>query len=256
MDGKHKHIFILIALLFLGYVSYKGFSIPIDAVTFTPDSMYRGTSDGSIIDPKDYYYKLHGLTMSDLDDDSCITSVSSFPNSISMGNVGNYLPTGYSNLEETEVNYKEVIGTQGDTLFSDKQEIVMPVGSGVFKNSNMLDSSLEESTGGRHDIEIIASNRVIIVFEDVMTWWCHSHNLSQEVQHDKAVGSYSQSEVKEVRGGFIIGVSKESTRIKVYQIKDSLYNTGIISRDIKDLSSLEQIDAGAYLFDGEVKLVQ
>lgn len=244
------------AAVFLSFVGYNKFSLPLDTATFNPESMYRGTSDSSNIDPKDYYYKLHGLTMNNLEDESCRTAIKSSTNIVSLKDTGNYIPIEYTINEETGTDYQSIIGVAGEELFEDGVNIIMPVSTGRFKNSNMLNSSLEEATGNRKDIEVIVSDRILIVFEDVKTWWCHLHNTAEGIKHDKAVGNFSTSDIKEVRGGFIIGMAKEDTRIKVYHVSDSMFKNNITTADIEDIKSLEQIDAGRYLTSGEIQTVK
>lgn len=248
--NKSKAIILIVAASFLGYVAYKNFSLPLDSVSFTPDVLYRGSSEAKTLDPREYYRTLNGLTLTTDLEDGCVIAVVSESKAIKLTTVeGNYLPLVYKGAEK---DYLKVIGTEGDGLFEDKQEIVMPVSNTKFKNSNLKDSTITE-TDGMHNIEIIKGDKILIVFEDVMTWWCHSHNPTDHVQHDTKIG-YGSS-IESIRGGAVLGVAKSSTKVKVYKIRDEVYSDKHKVEDVDNMSELQQIDAGEYLINGKVQVL-
>src|SRR5690606_5085956 len=156
---------------------------------FNPESLYRGNVDSMTVDPKDYYMKLNGLTYTDDEEELCKPEVIYNGNAIPIKDVpGNYFPTVYKSDGEEEPNYYDLIGIDGTGLFKDNEEIIMPVSNSKFKNSNLQDSTFSSKTNGRHDIEIVVGDRILIILEDVMTWWCHLHNASENVQHNIRIG--------------------------------------------------------------------
>lgn len=237
---------LVVAVSFLGYVGYTKYSLPLDSATFTPDALYRGTQTEAF-DPREYYNTLNGLTLTTSVEDGCIVAVVSEKNAIEIKTaIGNYLPLVYTG---TEKDYAKLISKEGEGLFSDKQQIVMPVSSSKFKNSNLKDSTITE-TEGKHNIEIVKGDKILIVFEDVMTWWCHAHNASHDVQHDSRVGKGSR--IESIRGGAVLGVANKSTKVKVYKIRDELSKEGKKVEDVDSMSQLQQIDAGKFLIEEKV----
>lgn len=247
---KSKVIIMATATIFLGYVAYTKFSLPLDTVNFSPDVLYRGSIEAKVLDPKEYYRNLNGLTISTNLDDNCDISVISENKAIKLTTVeGNYLPLVYTGKE---TDYSKIIGVDGSSMFTDKQEIVMPVSNTKFKNSNLKDSSLGDSSGN-HNIEIISGDKILIVFEDVMTWWCHAHNPAGTIKHDSKIG-YGSS-IESIRGGAILGVAKNSTKIKVYKIRDEVFSATHKISDVSKMSEMQQINAGEYLINGKVKIL-
>lgn len=244
---KSKSLIIIVAVLFLSFVAYNRFSLPLDTAFFNPDSLYRGTRQSANIDPKDYYNKLHGLTYSDNEEDLCNPIVKFNVDNKTIRDNGNLMFIPYN---ESNTDYASVIGREGEGLFKNKDIIIMPTENLGFKNSNKLNSSLERNTNGRHDIDIVQGLNIIIVFEDVMTWWCHNHNPDGQIQHDQSIGNHSQSYISYVRPGAIIGTAKESTKIKVYRVKSDYLAQDINGINIDTKLGLEQIHAGKFLTQG------
>jgi hypothetical protein len=248
---SRSNVFMLAtAILFLAFVAYQKLSLPLDTVAFNPATLYRGTSEGMVVDdPREYYMRLNNLTFKGNEEDECFPFVVSENNAIPIPGAntsGNYLPIVHSDPID---NFETLIGAEGEELsFKDKQNIIMPVSNSKFKNSNFIDSTINKTNDGKHNIEIIKGDRILIVIEDVMTWWCHSHNPSEHIQHDVKVGHGSN--IKSIRGGAIVGVAKASTKIKIYEIKDHLHNDNHKIDDVKDISELDQINAGVWLTTG------
>lgn len=256
MNDK-KPLILVVALAFIGFVAYNNFSVPMKENVFNPDYLYRGSSNEAIKDPKEYYNQVHGLTMSN--DDSCQTKVVQSSGIVSIGEKNNILPLTYKG--DKDADYVSLIGSDGSGLFKDGSELVMPVSSYVFRNSSIQNSKLEEDTKGRKDIEIMPDSndgKYIIVFENVTTWWCHNHNTQEPIQHDKIVGnSSSGNSISRVNMGSIIGLGNDNTKIKVYKVKDELYNSSIMLRakDVTKLDQLEQIHTGKFLVNMEEEIV-
>lgn len=246
-----KPIIILVSLVFLGFVGFKNYSLKLDTVFFTPESFYRGSSESQSINPKEYYKQIHGLTTTSGDENDCQIQVKNYKDSI---NVRSQLYM-FKIIKDTEVkngNWKKYLGKEAEGIFKRKDEIVMPISSPIngnsFKNSNMLDSSFGD-TNGKHNIEVYAGKRILIVFEDVLTWWCHAHNPKQKAQHTVAVGNHSASERSEVSVGDVIGIAKNTTKVKVYWIPDDVFNSGVTVENVKDISQMVQIHTGKYFQD-------
>lgn len=258
---KGKSLLVILAVAFLGFVAYNKFSIPMDANAITPDSFYRGSSDKMVINPKDYYNSIHGLTFSG--EDACdVTRVKSKTN-IPIGNVGSIM---YTSVEyDANTNFVELIGVDGSGTFKSGQEIIMPVDFYKFKNSNSADSTLVRNLpNNQHNIEIIGNDdmgRYIIVFEDVMTWWCHAHAPAQDAEHTERVGAGSTSLATDMSKGFVIGIANDTTKVKIYRVKEEFYSaegeSKITAGSVEyDMTVLEQIHAGEYLCNHNEVLVK
>lgn len=251
---KRRSLTTIIALVFLGFVAYTRYSLPLDTALFNPESFYRGNMETSVVDPKEYYMKLHGLTFTGNDDDKCDITIKSYNGTVTIGDKGNFLFVP-SNGEDNNTNFTSLIGADGSGLFSDGKEIILPVNNSKFKNSNIMDSTMSNKSNGRHDIELIVGDRILLVFEDVKTWWCHVHNPSLTTTHNDKVG-YNSSIPAIDRGGAVIGISNSSTLIKVYNIKDSYYKHGEYTiEDVENIEELQQIHAGEYLVNGNIESI-
>lgn len=257
---KVKALITIIAVIFLGFIAYNRYSLPLDATLFTPDSFYAGMTYSDKFNPKDYYLALHGLTFTG-DEDSCDTTLVRETNTVSVGTVGNIFYTDVKDPANTP-DPSTSIGDDGSGTFTNGSKIIMPFNGYKFKNSNLSDSTLERQTNGRHDIEIIGDDgngQYIVVFEDVMTWWCHQHKPSADAKHNLYVGDISGSSIKSVAQGFVIGIAKDTTKVKVYRIKDEFYNDAtnpIKAGNVEyDTTVLEQIKADKFFIDGTAEFI-
>lgn len=247
---------MVIAIIFLGFVGYQRYSLPIDATMITPESFYRGTK-GTNMSVKEYYNRLHGITIDGNDDDSCNVNLKHYESPITIGDntvmfSDKPLDCDYSN--KTDVANK--IGPVGECCFSENGLIILPVSWSIegntFRNSNIKNSTFN-STSSSKDIEVILSNRVILVFEDVRCWWCHNHSPETSHTHTKHVGNASKSEVKQASLGDVIGMSKETTVAKLYYIPDG--DDSLNALNVKDLGTMQQIHLGKWLTDRTIEPV-
>jgi hypothetical protein len=247
---KHKYLIIILAVVFISFVLYNQFSLPLDVITFNPDILYRSNIQSSTIDPKEYYNKLNNILYNE-NDELCNYTLSYGNNLITIeDNRGIVYP---SNEIIEESLYKDniydffynKIGINGEELFKDNDLIIMPLDNMGFKNNNKLNSSLKDEYD-KNDIEIVIGTQYLLVFEDVKSWWCHNHVDSENIQHDIFVGNSSKSTIKQVGKGAIIGKAKSSTLMKIYKIKSNI-------TDIRDATSidkdLELINTNDYLFN-------
>jgi hypothetical protein len=247
---KHKYLIIILAVVFISFVLYNQFSLPLDVITFNPDILYRSNIQSSTIDPKEYYNKLNNILYNE-NDELCNYTLSYGNNLITIeDNRGIVYP---SNEIIEESLYKDniydffynKIGINGEELFKDNDLIIMPLDNMGFKNNNKLNSSLKNEYD-KNDIEIVIGTQYLLVFEDVKSWWCHNHVDSENIQHDIFVGNSSKSTIKQVGKGAIIGKAKSSTLMKIYKIKSNI-------TDIRDATSidkdLELINTNDYLFN-------
>ncbi len=250
---KTRIFLILLSVVFLSIVGYNKLSLPLSTVTFSPESFYRSGGDRMVISSKEYYELLNNIKSSDNTKDSCDITVINYEGYLNIGNVGNCMPIPYS---DKNADFISIIGKEGEGIFKDEEKIIMPISTGSFKNSNLLTTSFNTVDGSTDNdivnIEIIGGKNIIIIFEDVVCWWCHAHNTSNCSFHDKPIGNNYGSSINEMRKGSVLGVSKSTTKIKIYYATDTCIEKYNGIENIKDLNELEQINAGEYLVNGLV----
>lgn len=244
---RPKSVILIIAVLFLGFVGWKNFSIKGINDTFNPDYVYRGTSNGQI-NPKEYFASLNGMTYNP--EDSCKPEFKQAKNTVSISDDSPYwFPAEYSGKLKGEP-LAELIGTDGSGLYKDKDIIVMPFNSGKLRNTNIKDSTIKDSSAGQHDIEVIVGTEFLVVFDDVMCWWCHAHNPSSDVSHNITLGAGDNTPFQ----GAILGIAKSSTRVIVYQLKDSENKSLSVGSELST-DDLQQIDSSKFFLSGGCEVV-
>lgn len=261
---KAKTAIIVIAVLFLCFVGYENYSIPEGYKVITPESFYGGNQAKVSISARDYYNKLHGFVYSEDISHRCKPTLKDYKDAVSISsNVVMFSSSKKKEDADKAGGWAELIGPEGEGCFKDGDKIINPmshtIGESSFKNSNMLNSSMKQAYSGI-DIEIYASDRVLIVFEGVKTWWCHEHEPNSAESHNTPVGNRSGSNYKKAEAGYNIGLAKESTRVKTFYISDDTYNSNLDEsgnkKDISqytDFNALTQIHTGKFLADGTIE---
>lgn len=263
--NKTKGIILSIAAIFLGVVLYQNYSLPLDANMITPDSFYRGSAQDSNMSPKEYYNRLHNLSFSDNSEEACNVTVKSGDGKGLQKITDN---TYFFSLKKDDSQPKEgdldgwasYIGAEGENLFDDKGEIYLPIaytygGKDTFANNNTLNSRYENTD--KTNIEVYVGDRTVMVFEDVMNWWCHAHK-PDITKHTSVVGNTeSDSTVRrEVPLGSLIGIANATTKVKTYYVPDDVYDNGNVGfSSIKSYDMLKQIDTGKYIAKREISFL-
>lgn len=248
MEDKGKFVVLCIALAFLAFVGYSNFSIPRDKTSFNSTNLYRIKDESVEFNPRGYYNDLLGINYAE-NDSSCKTEVVINRSDLKLiGSTSNYLFVKHSG---TITDFKTVIGVDGSDLFKDGVLIFNPISNMQgFHNSNKINSSFSASVSGVHDIEIIIDDRLLLVFSDVKTWWCHAHNPEQTSRHDKSVGNRRDSNIRSISSGATLGVSNATTKLCIYRLKQEYIDNGVVMSDVTDMSLLEKLNLGSFLVDG------
>lgn len=255
MESRYRTLYyvcLALALLFLAFLGYKNWSLPLDTSDFTPESYYRsGTDYAQKIDPKTYYRQLAGLAESSNPEKDCNPTVVTAKNKTKLYN-GQMFYYIDKDMGETKVT-AEYIGKEGSGTFADNDVIVMPIEGTNFINSNMKKSWDDKST--TIDICAYVGDRTVIVFKDVKCWWCHNHITDLATQkHTIAIGNHSDSVVKSVRAGTIIGLAGPKTTVQMWRVTDDTYKPTEGKINKSEGVKFEQIDTGTYLVSGQVSV--
>lgn len=246
--SKGKSIILIIALLFLGFVGYTKFSLPLDSAEFNPDLIYRGGGAGNtntLSDPKAYYNEINGWVGTNNTDDDCKVEVTYKSSPVEFGK-GFYV---FNDTAKDGAAFITTIEAGGSSLFKDGEKIWNPRARVVFANSNALDSKYWKDTAGKHNIELILDDQVIIVFKDIKTWWCHAHNPSQDAQHTEPVGKFTGSSTTEFQmGGTLLGIANATTTVHVYRLKEDVFTSGTTTSTADVETQFEEITSIASYF--------
>lgn len=233
-----RYTFIGIAVIALALLAFTRYSLPLNPNDITPDSFYRGSKEVQKIDPKSYYRSLMGLDEIEGDTEKNCKPVIKYSDkdNVQLG------PDSIVFTENVNITSESILSSSSFSGFNDGDVLLAPKNSGVFKNTNILRTTLDDTQV--QSIEIKYGTAVVLRFYDVKCWWCHNHNPSV-TEHTTVIGANTNYESCAI--GQIIGKANPTTKVELWVVSDMDKMTVNQAN-----ATFIQADLGKWLRTGEI----